>query len=42
MVGFELSKEMEKDVFSSCHQRGTKKILNPHEEPHLRPSDFAL
>ena len=26
MVGFELGKEIERDVFSSCHERGTKKI----------------
>ena len=25
MVSFELGKEIEKDVFSSCHERGTKK-----------------
>ena len=29
--------------FSFCHERGTKKkILSPHEEPNLRPSDSAL
>ena len=30
--------------FSSCHERGTKKkkILSPHEESNLRPSDSAL
>ena len=34
---------IEKDVFSSCHERGTKKkILSPHEESHCRPSDSAL
>ena len=32
-----------KDVFSSCHARGTKnKILTPCEESNLRPSDSAL
>ena len=32
-----------KDVFSSCHERGTKnKILTPCEESNLRPSDSAL
>ena len=32
-----------KDVFSSCHERGTKnKILSPCEESNLRPSDSAL
>ena len=25
MVSFELGKEIEKDVFLSCHERGTKK-----------------
>ena len=25
MVSFELGKEINKDVFSSCHERGTKK-----------------
>ena len=25
MVSFELGKDIEKDVFSSCHERGTKK-----------------
>ena len=25
MVSFELGKEIKKDVFSSCHKRGTKK-----------------
>ena len=25
MVSFELGKEIEKDVFSACHERGTKK-----------------
>ena len=25
MVSFELGKEIEKDVFSSCHERGTRK-----------------
>ena len=34
MVSFELGKEIEKDFFSSCHERGTKKkcsvpIRNP-------------
>ena len=43
MVSFELGKEIEKDVFSSCHERGTKKkILSSHEESNLRPSDSAL
>ena len=43
MVSFELSKEIEKDVFSSCHERGTKKeILSPQGESNLKPSDPAL
>ena len=34
---------VEKHVFSSCQERGTKKIiLSPHEESDLRPSDSAL
>ena len=46
MVSFELGKEIEKDVFSSCHERRTKKILSLHDwgsEPQTsdlnRPSD---
>ena len=31
---------IKKDVFSSCHKRGTKKYLSPHEESNLRPSDL--
>ena len=27
MISFELGKEIEKDVFSSCQERGTKKSL---------------
>ena len=27
MISLELGKEIEKDVFSSCHERGTKKSL---------------
>ena len=43
MASFELGKEIEKDVFLSCHERGTKKnIPSPHEESNLRPSDSAL
>ena len=38
----ELGKEIEKIVFSPFHERGTKKkILSPHEESNLRPSDSA-
>ena len=32
---------IEKDVFSSCHERGTKKILIPHEESNFRSSDSS-
>ena len=43
MISFELGKEIKKDVFSSCYERGTKeKILIPHEESSLRPLDSAL
>ena len=43
MISFELGKEIKKDVFSFCHERGTKeKILSPHEESSLRPSNSAL
>ena len=31
---------LEKNVFSSFHERRTKKKLSPHEESNLRPSDF--
>ena len=30
MVSFELGKEIEKDVFSSCHERGTRKKIFLH------------
>ena len=40
MVSFELGKEIERDVFSSCHERGAKKkIQSPHKELNLRSSD---
>ena len=43
IVSFELSKEIGKDIFSFCHERGTKKkISSPLEETNLRPSDSAL
>ena len=33
----------ERCLFSFCHERGTKKrIVSPHEESHLRSSDFAI
>ena len=33
----------EKDIFSSCDKYGTKKkILSPHEELNLKPSDSTL
>ena len=38
MVSLELGKEIEKDVFA-CQK---KKILSPHQESNLRPSDSAL
>ena len=42
MVSLKLGKEIEKIVFSSFHERGIKKkILSPHEESNLRPSDSA-
>ena len=34
--------EQEKDVFSSCHERGTKEKFLDHEESNLRPSDSVL
>ena len=39
MVSFELVKEIEKDVLSTRHERGTRE--SPHEESNLRPSDFG-
>ena len=37
------TQQKEKDVFSSCHERGTKKtFLSPHEESNLRASDSVL
>ena len=43
MASFELGKEIVKDFFSSCRERGPKQnILNPHEESNFRPSDYAL
>ena len=35
MVSFELGKEIEKNVFSSCHERGIKKILSTYDLLHL-------
>ena len=34
----------EKDVFSPCHERGTKKkiLRSFHEESNVRPSDSKL
>ena len=43
MGSFELGKEIEKGVFLSCHERGTKKkFLRPYEEsnPRLSYSPF--
>ena len=44
MVSFELGKEIKKDVFRLVTSKGKKneKILSPHEESNLRPSDSAL
>ena len=37
------TQQKEKDVFSSCHERGTKKtFLSPHEESNLRHLDSAF
>ena len=40
MVSFELGKEIEKDVFRLVTSVGQRKILSPHEESNLRPSDL--
>ena len=39
MVSFELSKEIEKDVFSSCHERRTNKkfLVLMTEKANLKP-----
>ena len=37
-----MSKEVEKDVFVLSRAWDKEKILSPHEESNLRPSDFAL
>ena len=44
MVSFEVGKEIEKDIFSSCHVSGTKEKfpMSPYEESNLRPSDSVL
>ena len=42
MVSFELGKEIEKNVFPSFHECEKKKILIPHEESNLKPSDATL
>ena len=31
MVSFELGKEIEKKIFSSCYERGIKKILSTYD-----------
>ena len=38
---YHFSSLIKKDVFA-CHKLGTKKILSPHEESNLRPSDSVL
>ena len=41
MVIFELGKEIEEDVFWSCHEHGTKeKILSLHEVRFLMRTQF--
>ena len=42
MISFELGKEIVKYVFNLVTSVGQKKILRPHEESNLRPSDSAL
>ena len=43
MISIELGKEIEKDVFRLVTSVWrNKKILSPHEESNLRPSDSAL
>ena len=42
MVSFDLSKEIEKDVFRLVASVGQRKNLSPHEESNLRPSDGAI
>ena len=43
MVSIELGKEIDKDVFRLVTSVWrNKKILSPHEESSLRPSDSAL
>ena len=42
MVSFELSKEMEKDVFVLSWTGDREKILSSHEELNLRPVDSTL
>ena len=37
-----LCKEIEKDGFCPVMSVGQRKILSPHEELHLRPSDSLL
>ena len=42
MVSFELSKEIEKDVFVLSWTWDRETILSPHEELNLRPVDSTL
>ena len=42
MVSFGLVKEIEKDFFVLSRVWDKEKILSPHEELNLRPSDFML
>ena len=42
MVSFDLSKEIEEDVFRLVASVGQRKNLSAHEESNLRPSDGAI
>ena len=42
MVSYELGKELRKMFFHLVTSVGQRKILSPHEESNLRPSDSAL
>ena len=41
MISFELGKEIEKDVFSSCHERGTKE-KNSESPCEIEPQTFEF
>ena len=42
MVSYELGKELRKMFFHLVTSVGQRKILSPHEESNLRPSDSTL